>query len=120
MSDGSNLLSFINPQTYRNEYTVRVHTPDGPVSSLNELEYMEGMILANVYGRDIVLIIEPEDGRVIGQINLQNLRNARTAQNGEDILNGIAYDKEKGRLFVTGKLWSYLYEISLLKDKTRH
>ena len=113
MSDGSNTLRFRDPLTF--EETGRVEVFDGqtPVSLLNELEFIGGEVYANVWLTDRIARIDPQTGRLIAWIDLTGLKPPRT-----DELNGIAYDAVQDRLFVTGKLWPYLYEIELVPPAT--
>jgi glutaminyl-peptide cyclotransferase len=110
MSDGSATLQFLDPETLH--VTGRVQVRDGtvPVEDLNELEYVEGAIYANVWMTDRIAMIDPASGRVTGWINLAGLM-PRNTTNGDAVLNGIAYDAQRRRLFVTGKLWPRLFEI---------
>ena len=109
MSDGSNTLYFRDPVTF--EETGRVQVFDGAtqVNLLNELEFIEGEVYANVWLTDRIARIDPQTGRVTAWIDLTGLKPPQT-----DELNGIAYDAEQDRLFVTGKMWPYLYEIELV------
>ena len=113
MSDGSNTLYFRDPETF--EETGRVQVFDGatPVTLLNELEFIDGEVYANVWQTDRIARIDPQTGRVTAWIDLTGLRPPQT-----DVLNGIAYDAGQDRLFVTGKLWPYLYEIALVPRPT--
>ena len=83
------------------------------IDQLNELEYIDGKIYANVWHSDIIVIIDSRSGEVAGWIDLPPWRKKRTTR--EDVPNGIAYDAEEGRLFVTGKRWSCIYEIQLVE-----
>ena len=83
------------------------------VPNLNELEMVKGEIWANVWQTDYIARISPRDGRVLGWINLQGLLSPAAAKTKVDVLNGIAYDAAKDRIFVTGKLWPTLFEIKL-------
>lgn len=113
-SDGSNKLYLLNAATGKEEGFVGVYDENGPVDSLNELEYIDGKVYANIYGQDIIVIIDPKTGVVEGRINLVGLyTEGRGAVNNE--LNGVAYDAVGKRLFVTGKLWPKLYEIKLVE-----
>ena len=112
MSDGTATLRWLDPASFKE--TARVTVTDGgmPVGQLNELEMVKGQIFANVWPTDRIAIIDPGSGRVAGWIDLAGLlpaaERART-----DVLNGIAYDPARDRLFVTGKLWPKLFEIRL-------
>ena len=112
MSDGTATLRFLDPQTFA--VTRRVQVSDGgvPVRELNELEFIDGQIYANVWQTDRIAIIAPDTGRVTGWINLAGLLPASAAAS-VDVLNGIAWDAERRRLFVTGKLWPSLFEIRI-------
>lgn len=112
-SDGSSKLYFLNKDTYAEEGFIEVYNDKGPVNSLNELEYIDGKVYANVYTEDIIVIINPQTGAIEGEINLIGIYPNKKTTNNE--LNGIAYLKQGGRLFVTGKLWSKLYEITLVE-----
>ena len=119
MSDGSAAVRVLDPQTL--EETRRIHvTADGqPVDRLNELEWIDGQIFANVWGKDVIARIDPATGHVVGWIDLAGILDASErgeAQNA--VLNGIAWDAKRRRLFVTGKLWPKLFEIEL-KEKPR-
>ncbi|MGV3762297.1 glutaminyl-peptide cyclotransferase [Parapedobacter sp.] len=112
-SDGTSRLYFLNKDTYAEEGFVEVYDDKGPLDSLNELEYIDGKIYANVYTKDIIVIIDPKTGAVEGEINLIGIYPDKADYNNE--LNGIAYDRNGDRLFVTGKLWSKLYHIELIE-----
>ncbi|MEC3880721.1 glutaminyl-peptide cyclotransferase [Parapedobacter sp. 10938] len=111
-SDGTSRLYFLNKDTYAEEGSIEVYDHKGPLDSLNELEYIDGKIYANIYTKDIIVIIDPKTGAVEGEINLIGIYPDKADYNNE--LNGIAYDRGGDRLFVTGKLWSKLYHIALI------
>ncbi|MFN8255007.1 MAG: glutaminyl-peptide cyclotransferase [Bacteroidales bacterium] len=113
MSDGSNKLYFIDPLSYSVVAEIEVYDNKGPVEKLNELEYIEGEIYANIYQTDLIARIEPETGRVLAYIDLSKLLNSADYEAGTDVLNGIAYDAGSKRMFVTGKKWPKLFEIKL-------
>jgi len=113
MSDGTATLHFLDPQTFKEIGQLSIRDDDGPVDQLNELEYVQGEIYANVWQTDRIAIIAPETGQVVGWIDLRGLLTAEE-RSQSDVLNGIAYDAETGRLFVTGKLWPKLFEIRLI------
>lgn len=113
MSDGTSTLRFLDPQTLEEIGQLEVFDNRGPVTRLNELEYIQGEIYANVWQTDRVARIAPETGRVIGWIDLGGLLTTEE-RSQSDVLNGIAYDAEADRLFVTGKLWPKLFEIELI------
>jgi glutamine cyclotransferase len=116
MSDGSANLYYLNPDDFSREGQLRVTLEGSPVTRINELEYINGSIYANIYMTDYIYRISPASGRVSGVIDLRGLLDDRIylANRWEAVLNGIAYDKENDRLFVTGKLWPYLFEIQLI------
>jgi len=110
MSDGSSTLKFLDPQTFKVTGQVQVTDGSTEVRDLNELEVIDGQVYANVWLTDRIAIIAPESGRVTDWINLAGLM-AKTGLSGDAVLNGIAYDSQRRRLFVTGKLWPSLFEI---------
>ncbi len=117
MSDGTDNLYFVDPSTFQCVDTVQVHDGTTPISALNELEYINGSVYANIFGQRLITIINPETGQVTGWIDLSGLQGA-TGSDPEAVLNGIAYDAKDNRLFVTGKDWPYLYEIKLVPIAT--
>jgi len=116
MSDGSSTLYFLDPETLRAVERIQVCDENGPVEKLNELEYVKGEIFANVWRTDRIVRIDPDSGKVTGWINLEGLFKQEGPMKPVDVLNGIAYDSKKDRLFVTGKLWPKLFEIKLIKE----
>jgi glutamine cyclotransferase len=114
MSDGSSTLFFRDPETLRETGRLAVRDRGKPVSNLNELEYIRGKIYANVWQTDRIAQIDPEDGRVTGWIDLTGIVAHLDLSQPIDVLNGIAYDGENNRIFVTGKLWPKLFEIELV------
>jgi glutamine cyclotransferase len=117
MSDGTSTLHFLDPQTFEEIGQLAVFDNNGPVIRLNELEYIKGEIYANVWQTDRVARIAPETGRVIGWVDLEGLLTAEDRSEPVDVLNGIAYDADTDRLFVTGKLWPKLFEIELISPE---
>lgn len=111
MSDGTDVLRFRDPKTFRVLRSVSVRHRRERVIRLNELEYVGGAVLANVWKTDRIAIIDPKNGRLEGWIDLSGLNPDRERLAGEDVLNGIAYDGRTGRLLVTGKRWPTLFEI---------
>ncbi len=112
-SDGTELLTFRDPDTFKAVRRVRVLMQGTPVKELNELEMVEGELWANVWKKDYLVRIDPRSGEVLGVVNLAGLFDASGIPNNDAVLNGIAYDAEKKRLFVTGKLWPKVFEIEL-------
>lgn len=113
MSDGTSTLHFLDPETFAEIGQVQVYDALKPVTMLNELEYVKGEVYANVWRTDLIAIIDPETGRVTGWIDLEDLLNPEDYPQPVDVLNGIAYDANADRLFVTGKLWPKIFEIEL-------
>jgi len=114
MSDGSSTLTFLDPETYKPVRQIEVTSSKGPVKNLNELEYIKGEIYANIWLTDYIVRIDPQTGKVTGWIDLSGLLHPEITGGMEDVLNGIAYDQEEDRIFVTGKLWPLLFEIQLV------
>ncbi len=121
LSDGSQVLRFLDPQTFREVRQITVSDENHrAVQDLNELEYVRGEIYANVWHQDEILRISPSTGKVLGRIDLTGLINQREVPDPEAVLNGIAYDSKGDRLFVTGKLWPKLFEIKVVpRDEGR-
>ena len=117
MSNGSSTLHFLEPETLEEIGQIEIYDNDGPVTGLNELEYVQGEIYANVLQTDHIARIAPQTGEVIGWVELQGLINPEEYTEPIDVLNGIAYDAENNRLFVTGKLWPKLFEIELVSTE---
>nr|WP_166454518.1 glutaminyl-peptide cyclotransferase [Duganella rivi] len=118
MSDGTATLRFLDPKTFLEVRRVKV-TADGiAVDQLNELEVVEGEIYANIWHTNTIARIDPATGKILGWIDFSKLYpEAGKGQNGENVMNGIAYDAEKKRLFVTGKLWPKIYEVKIIPRK---
>lgn len=113
LSDGSANLRFLDPKTFREVRRIVVKDHGVPVIQLNELEYVHGQIYANVWHTDRIARISPSTGKVLGWIDLSGLLPTGQLSDPEAVLNGIAYDAEHDRLFVTGKLWPSLFEIKI-------
>ena len=114
MSDGTSGLQFIDPETFEVQRRIWVRSSGRAVSNLNELEYVEGEIYANVWYKDLIARIDPQTGNVNSWIDLRDLYPPRKRRDPEYVLNGIAYDAKTKRLFVTGKNWPKLYEIEVV------
>ncbi len=114
MSDGTHELRFLDPVTLEERRRVAVMDGNVPVPRLNELEWVNGEVFANVWMTPMIARIDPQTGRVTGWIDLTELDSQRARWRGDDVLNGIAYDAAGDRLFVTGKNWPQLYEIDLV------
>ncbi len=117
LSDGSSTLRFLSPHGFGERKRLEVRDNRVPVSYLNELEYVEGEILANIWQQDRIAKICPKSGRVKAWIDMGGLRDLSGAGGPEAVLNGIAYDRDLGKLFVTGKNWPRLFEIELVKKR---
>lgn len=115
LSDGSNRLRFIDPSSFQVTKTINVLDGTTPVRELNELEFVQGEIYANIWHDDRIAIIDPQSGRVNSWIDLTGLIPREELQDPEAVLNGIAYDQANNKLFVTGKLWPRLFEIRVKK-----
>jgi glutamine cyclotransferase len=116
MSNGTSTLTFLDPETFTKIGELHVHNTQ-PVDRLNELEYIQGEIFANIWKTNNVARINPTTGKIAGWLDLAGL-NGTEADDPNDVLNGIAYDTQNDRIFVTGKRWPYLYEIQLIPKNT--
>lgn len=122
VSNGSSTIFFINPETFRIISQIDVNNQYGSQSKINELEYIKGSIYANVYGEDVILKIDPANGRILGQVNMSNLRikygypavnDTTKPESAPEVMNGIAYDSVTNRIFITGKYWPKVFEVKL-------
>jgi len=113
MSDGTSTLFFLDPETFETVKQVEV-IDEEPVRNLNELEYIQGKIYANIWQHDKIAIIDPQTGIVEGWIDMTGINN-EDSQDPNKVLNGIAYDSENNRIFITGKKWTKLFQIELIK-----
>lgn len=114
MSDGTAEIRVLDGATLREKRRFKVHDGGTPVTQLNELEFVEGEILANVWQTDRIARISPQTGKVVGWIDLTGLLSPMYKLEPGAVLNGIAYDAAKKRLFVTGKLWPSIFEIQIV------
>lgn len=118
-SDGTERIWFLNPETLLEESYIEAYTNQQKVEKLNELEYVNGKIYANIWQKNSILIVDPTSGKVLGVADLNGLKDevlkTQQLEDQDEVLNGIAYDKENDRLFVTGKNWGKLFEIELMK-----
>lgn len=118
MSDGTSFIRFLDPETLKETGRIEVTDHGVPVRNLNELEYVKGELLANIWQTTRIARINPTTGEVIAWVELAGLlKEAGVGGRQDDVLNGIAYDAAKDRLFVTGKLWPKLFEIKLTAAK---
>ncbi|HNH21671.1 MAG TPA: glutaminyl-peptide cyclotransferase, partial [Ferruginibacter sp.] len=117
VSDGTASLYFVNPDDFRTTSSIRVIHDSRPIDKLNELEYIDGFIYANVYTKDVILKIDPANGHVVGQLDLSGLAQKyfpnQIITDRTDVLNGIAYDSTSKHLLITGKRWPKLFEVKL-------
>ncbi len=116
MSDGSNRIRFLDPSSFQVKRSIAVFDGKMPINRLNELEYVQGEIYANIWHDDRIARIDPQTGRVVGWVDLKGLLRPGEVTDEEAVLNGIAYDEASQRFFVTGKLWPRLFEIRLKKQ----
>lgn len=120
MSDGTAVIRVLNPKTLAEVRRIQVTAEGKPIDRLNEMEWVDGELYANVWGSDVIARIDPASGKVVGWIDLAGLLDDKSRAAGNvDVLNGIAYDSKKKRLFVTGKLWPKLFEIELVRRQPR-
>lgn len=116
MSDGTDVIRFLDLESLTENGRIQVHDQNGPVLHLNELEYINGEIWANIWQTNTIARISPQTGQVVGWIDLTGLLNPADLTQPADVLNGIAYDAAQDRLFVTGKWWPKLFEIKLILE----
>ncbi len=117
LSDGTPTIRFFDPATFHETRRITVKDHGKPVKELNELEYIHGEIYANIWHADRIARISPATGRVLSWIDLKGLMPRSEVSSDEAVLNGIAYDAAHNRLFVTGKLWPKIFEITLVPEK---
>ncbi len=111
MSDGSNMLYVLDPNTFTVVKKIEVFDDNGPIKNLNELENINGIIYANVYQTDFIVAIDPQSGKVIKKIDCSGLLTEDDKFPGIDVLNGIAYDRQTKKIYITGKNWPKLFEV---------
>ncbi len=114
VSTGSSNLYFVDPETFKEKNIIGVMDNNGPVGNLNELEYVDGAVYANIYLFDYIVKIDPSNGHVTGKINLSGiLQKSGKPYNPDNVLNGIAYNTNKKSFYITGKNWPALFEVKL-------
>jgi glutamine cyclotransferase len=119
MSDGTNQLRFLDPETFQVQRTINVLDGGTPIRQLNELEYIKGEVFANIWFSDRIARIDPQTGRVNGWLDLDALRSLGGSRISTDnVLNGIAYDEAGDKLYVTGKNWPRLFELKLVTRRS--
>jgi glutamine cyclotransferase len=111
MSDGTERITFRNPETFQIERTIEVYDQVGPRAKLNELEYVDGKIYANVWMLDLILVIDPNTGKVIAEIDAASV--SAEGKGAGDVLNGIAFNPATKKIYLTGKYWSKLFEVKI-------
>lgn len=117
MSDGTPEVRVLNPETLKEVRRIKVHDGSSAIAELNELEFINGEIFANVWQTDRIARISPRTGKVLGWIDLSGILGPMYRRTPDAVLNGIAYDPQGNRLFVTGKLWPNIFEIKLILKK---
>ena len=113
ISNGTPNIYFYNPESFKQIRSIKVTDMGEPVSLINELEYIDGKIYANIWRSNKIISIDPDTGKVLDWYDLSGLRKQAQGKDKMDVLNGIAFDSKSGRIFVTGKLWPKLFEINL-------
>ncbi|MGI9532433.1 glutaminyl-peptide cyclotransferase [Lutimonas sp.] len=114
-TDGTERMWFVDPETFKEVSYIETYTNKRKAEKLNELEFVKGKIYANIWQQNSILIVEPSTGAIEGIVSLKGLQ-SKAGQEGEDnVLNGIAYDTENDRLYVTGKNWNKVFEIKLIE-----
>jgi glutamine cyclotransferase len=114
MSDGSSNLTFLDPQTFKTSRILGVTDNNGPVGNINELEFVHGNILANIYQTPYIIRIDANTGRVLGKADFSSLYKEVKSKNPDvDYMNGIAFDSATNKIYITGKLWPNIYEVRL-------
>jgi len=119
LSDGTAVLRFYDPDTFKELRRITVTDHGKPITQLNELEFIHGEIYSNVWHTDRIARISPANGHVIGWIDLKGLMPRDQLSNDEAVLNGIAYDSARNRLLVTGKLWPKIFEIQVVPENSK-
>ena len=115
MSNGSAIIAVRDPRTFKVIRKIKIVDGDRVIEGLNELEFIDGEVWANIFMEDLIIRFNPENGKVKGWIDVSVLR-AYLPRNAQvDMINGIAYDQGTGRVYVTGKLWPKLFEIRLVR-----
>lgn len=117
LSDGTSIIRFLDPQTFMEKKQITVKVNGKELAYINELEYIDGFIWANVYGTDYIAIIDPENGKVVGRIDCRNLLPPQLKTKNTDVQNGIALNPLTGDVFLTGKNWPKTYRISLVERR---
>lgn len=119
MSDGTSTLTFRDPESFMVRRSVKVTHEGRGVLYLNELEYIDGEIWANIYGSDLIVRIDPQSGKVKSVVNCAGLLPANLRKPSTDVLNGIAYNEADGSIYLTGKYWPKMYKVKLKEKKSK-
>ena len=112
-NDSSETIHKIDPATFKSVDNIKVYSGGTKIPSVNELEWVDGKIYSNIYQKDAVIILNPNNGAVEGIINFADLKNKITKQTDTDVLNGIAYNKKTKTFFITGKNWDKMFEVKI-------
>ena len=113
-TDGTEKMWFLDPETLNEESYIETYTNNRKAENLNELEFVNGKIYANLWQKNSILIVDPKSGAIEGIVNLKGLQSKAEQKGDDNVLNGIAYDEENDRLFVTGKKWAKVFEIKIV------
>lgn len=113
--DSTNRIWFLDKDTYQQTGFVDVYDNEGPINNINELEYIDGKLYANIWEKNTIVIIDPKTGAVTGRIDLTDLYPQNKRNLNSDVLNGIAYDPQTKRIFLTGKNWDKLFQVKFIK-----
>lgn len=118
MSNGTAVIDCIDPENFTVVRKINVHDENTEIGNLNELEFIKGEIWANIFQKDLIVRVSPVTGKVLGWVDLSLLYSLIPKHGNIDVLNGIAYDHNRDRIFVTGKLWPNIFEIKVsIKDQ---
>ncbi len=113
MSDGTNVITVRDPETFAEVRRIGVHDDSGPVVMINEMEWIDGKLWANIYLDNLIAIINPTTGEIERYVDISPAAKAIGNQRSADVANGIAYDSASGKIYITGKLWDKLFEIKI-------
>lgn len=113
MSDGTDKIYFLNPKNFKNVYSIKVHDEFKTVTKINELEFIQGEIYANIWKSNKIARISPHSGKITGWLELKGLLTPKEYKKA-GMLNGIAYNKNNNHIFITGKMWPKIYEVKLM------
>jgi len=116
MSDGTATIYFLNATNFEIEKTIQVYDHKGKIDLINELEYINGKVYANVYTKDFIIVIDPKTGKVLSKIRFDGILKKEDIDDNTDVLNGIAYHPNRKSFFITGKNWPKLFEVTFIDD----